>query len=98
MHHCRQRYLAVKNLSHSCNYVLLAHLRVPANQNLIKHNAQIRIEELNNIKLLEARENAGVQVAAALSFASDWLKGRHEFSGPIGGRSKAYSMRFLAFD
>ena len=30
-------------------------------------------------KLLKARENAGDQVAIVFSFASDWLRGWHEF-------------------
>ena len=34
-------------------------------------------------KLLKARENADDQVAIVFSFASDWLRGWHEFSGPI---------------
>ena len=33
--------------------------------------------------LLEARENANDQVAIVVSFASDWLRGWCEFSGPI---------------
>ena len=34
-------------------------------------------------KLLKARENAGDHVAIVFSFASDWLRGWREFSGPI---------------
>ena len=33
--------------------------------------------------LFEARENAYDQVAIVVSFASDWLRGWCEFSGPI---------------
>ena len=34
-------------------------------------------------KLLKARENADDQVAIVFNFASDWLRGWREFSGPI---------------
>ena len=34
-------------------------------------------------KLVKARENANFQVAIGFSFASDWLRGWCEFSGPI---------------
>ena len=34
----------------------------------------------------KARENAGDQVVIVFSFASDWLKERREFSGPIRER------------
>ena len=34
-------------------------------------------------ELLEARKNAYDQVAIVVSFASDWLRGWWEFSGPI---------------
>ena len=36
-----------------------------------------------------ARENAGDQVVIGFSFASDWLKERRKFSGPITERSEA---------
>ena len=36
-----------------------------------------------------ARENAGDQVVIGFSFASDWLKERHKFSGPITERCEA---------
>ena len=39
--------------------------------------------------LPQAQENAGDQVVIGLSFPSDWLIERSEFSGPITARSKA---------
>ena len=45
-------------------------------------------------KLPKARENAGDQVVIVFSFAFDWLRGCHEFSGPITGRSKAKPLKF----
>ena len=40
-------------------------------------------------KLPKARENAGNQLALGASFASDWLRKRREFPGPIKERIKA---------
>ena len=39
--------------------------------------------KMKTSKLLEARENAPDQVAIVFSFASDWLRGWRESSGPI---------------
>ena len=38
--------------------------------------------------MLEARENANDNVATVFSFASNWLGGWYEFSGPITKQSK----------
>ena len=47
----------------------------------------------------KARENAGDQVVIGVSFACDWLREWHEFSGPIKERSKAKPMQFpITFD
>ena len=37
----------------------------------------------------KARQNAGDQIVTGLSFASDWLRKKREFSRPITHRSKA---------
>ena len=37
---------------------------------------------MKTCKLLEERENANDQVTIGFSFASDWLRGWREFSGP----------------
>ena len=37
----------------------------------------------------QAQENAGDQVVNGFSFASDWLRAWHEFSGPITERIKS---------
>lgn len=36
-----------------------------------------------NIELPKARESVGDQVVIGFSFAFDWLRDWHEFSGPI---------------
>ena len=46
--------------------------------------------KVKTTKLFKARENAGDQVVVlGFCFASDWLRGRCEFPGPITKRGKA---------
>ena len=50
-------------------------------------------------KLPEARENVGDQSMVGFSFASDWLRGRRKFSGPITDRSKVQPVQsWITFD
>ena len=42
----------------------------------------------------KTQENVGDQDVIGFSFASDWLRGWHEFSGPITERKKAKPMQF----
>ena len=55
-------------------------------KNIFKSQSEFKVKPT---KLPKARENAGVQVIVAFSFASDWLKDWWQFSGPITERSKA---------
>ena len=41
-------------------------------------------------KVPEARENAGDQVAVGFSFVSDWLRRKHEFTGPMRNYLQLY--------
>ena len=45
--------------------------------------------QIRTCKLLNARENVGIQVKIGFSRASDWLGGWREFSRPITERSNA---------
>ena len=60
-----------------------------ANQKKGKHFKSQWELKVKTIKLAEAPENAGEQAAIVFNFASDWLRGWREFSGPITERSKA---------
>ena len=60
-----------------------------ANQKKGKHFKSQWELKVKTIKLAKARENAGEQAAIVFNFASDWLRGWREFSGPITKRSKA---------
>ena len=52
-----------------------------------------------NKRFTKKRENVGDQVVIGVSFACDWLRKWHEFSGPIKERSKAKPMQFrITFD
>ena len=52
-----------------------------------------------NKRFTKKRENVGDQVVIGVSFACDWLREWHEFSGPIKERSKAKPMQFrITFD
>ena len=42
----------------------------------------------------KTQENVGDQDVIGFSFASDWLRGWHEFSGPITERNKAKPVQF----
>ena len=42
----------------------------------------------------KTQENVGDQDVVGFSFASDWLRGWHEFSGPITERNKVKPMQF----
>ena len=75
-----------------------------ANQNKDKyHNEPVRTQSKihvhGNGNRSQARENASDQVAIGFSFASDWLRGRREFSRPITERSKEKPMQSrITFD
>ena len=59
---------------------------IRAKENVTRSQGELRVK---TSKLLKARENAGDQVVIVFIFASNWLRGCHEFSGPITGRSEA---------
>ena len=57
-----------------------------ANQNKGKYLQEPIRTQRKTTEMSKARENAGDQVVIVFSFASDWLKERREFSGPITER------------
>ena len=65
---------------------------IRAKENVTRSQWELRVK---TSKLPKARENAGDQVLIVfIFFASNWLRGCHEFSGPITGRSKAKPLQF----
>ena len=61
-------------------------LTTTANQRKGKYLQEPIRTQRKTTEMSKARENAGDQVVIVFSFASDWLKERREFSGPITER------------
>ena len=64
--------------------------------NITRSQWELRVK---TTKLFKARENAGDQVVVLdFCFASDWLRGRCEFPGPIKKRGKAKPKYLITLD
>lgn len=61
--------------------------KVQQSQRSIRRKVYIIISQVKKRKLLKARENSGDQVAIVFVFASNWLEGWRDLSGPITEQS-----------